>query len=145
MRGFRGKLVRRGFGEGRVYVGRWGAELSLSGRRVLWKVPFTATEFDWKDCETDAFHRWAWMFISLALQNSVFENEEILKFRQFCATFEINFTKSLSASYHLIKMIGHVINVFNVMTCVFVWVYNICWSNVMSFYRKLAKSSPYYS
>ena len=35
--------------EGRVYVGRGGGgggELSLSGRRVLRKVPFTATEFD---------------------------------------------------------------------------------------------------
>ena len=79
-----------------------GGELSLSGRRVLWKVPFTATEFDWKDCETDASHRWARFFISLALQNSVFENEEIRKFRQFCAMFKITFTKSLSASYHLI-------------------------------------------
>ena len=103
MRGFWGKVVRGGFGKGRVYVGRWwGGELSLSGRRVLWKVPFTATEFDWKDCETDASHRWARFFISLALQNSVFENEEIRKFRQFCAMFKITFTKSLSASYHLI-------------------------------------------
>ena len=79
-----------------------GGELSLSGRRVLWKVPFTATEFDWKDCETDASNRWARFFISLALQNSVFENEEIRKFRQFCAMFKITFTWRLSASYHLI-------------------------------------------
>ena len=30
------------------------------------------------------------------------KNEENRKFRQFCAMFKITFTKSLSASYHLI-------------------------------------------
>ena len=43
MRGFSGKVVRGGFGEGRVHVGSRKEGSGFLGGTVLGKVPFTAT------------------------------------------------------------------------------------------------------